>query len=63
MSTYTTRDEAIQREIVEPIEAGDATATEFDVDSIADAVLSDHNEGYAVREDVDFWAVVAENAR
>jgi hypothetical protein len=62
--TYTTRDEAIHAEIVEVIEAGDAKAEEFDVEAIADAVLGDHSEGYAVTvSEGEFWRIVAENAR
>lgn len=63
MTRYTTRQEAIDREIIEPIEAGEATAAEFDIDAIADAVLLGYEDGYALDEDADFWAVVAENAR
>lgn len=40
---YTTRDEAIQREIIEPIESGDATSGEFNIDAIADEVLTWHD--------------------
>lgn len=39
VNAYTTRTEAIQREIIDPIEAGDATASEFDIDAIADEVI------------------------
>ena len=63
MTRYATRDEAIYREIVEPIEAGEATAAEYNIDAIADAVLLGHEDGYALDEDVDFWAAVMENAR
>ena len=66
MSTYTTRHEAIAAEIVAAIEgSGEVTDAhaEYDVDAIADTVLGDYNAGYAVREDVDFWAVVEANAR
>jgi hypothetical protein len=62
-TTYTTRNEAIEREIIAAIEAGDASASEYDIEAIADAVLGDYSDGYTVREDVDFWAVVAESAR
>lgn len=63
MRKYTTRTEAIAREIVEPIEAGDATAAEFDVEAIAGEVLGGYDEGYAcVVEAEEFWAVVARHA-
>lgn len=59
MTTYTTRTEAIQREIIEPLgEHADA----HDIDAIADAVLGDYEAGYALRDDVDFWEIVANNA-
>lgn len=62
--TYTTRDEAIRVEIIEAIEAGDARAEEYDVEAIADAVLGDHSEGYAVKVSAEeFWATVEANAR
>lgn len=60
--TYSTRDEAIEREIVDAIEAGvviDARA-EYDIDAIADEVLGDYDDGYACMVDHDaFWASVA----
>lgn len=63
MSTYSTRDEAIEREIIAPIEASGVVAdarAEYDVDAIADAVLGDYDDGYAcIVDDDDFWAVVA----
>lgn len=62
MQTYTTRTEAIDREIIEPIAAGDASAAEYDIDAIADAVLGDHAAGYACQVTPEqFWAVVAEH--
>lgn len=67
MTSYTTRGEAIQREIVEPIEAsGEITdaRVEFDVDAIADEVLGDHEQGYACLVDVDeFWRIVERHER
>lgn len=60
--TYTTRDEAITREIVEAIEAGEARRDEYDIDAIADRVLGDYEEGFALKVDTDeFWEIVAEN--
>lgn len=67
MSSYTTRDEAIKFEIIAAIEAGDATADEYDIEAIAEAVLTTEGEGTHYRwmldEDADFWAAVAANAR
>ena len=64
MTRYTTRDEAIAREIIEPIEAGQATADEFDIDAIADQVLGSHENGHACQVEHDeFWQIVADNAR
>ena len=76
MSTiYSTRDEAIEREIVVAIEAtGEATRDEFDIDAIADEVLiwedgagTAHplnHQGYRVTDDTDFfWAVAQKHAR
>ena len=63
MARYTTRDEAIHREIIEPIEAGDATAAEYNIDAIADAVLLDYDNGYAPDPEVDFWAVVEKHGK
>ena len=47
--TYSTRDEAIYREIIEAIEAGDATREEYDIEAIADAVLGDYEDGFALK--------------
>lgn len=63
MTRYTTRTEAITREIVEAIEATgvveDAHA-EYDIDAIADAVLGDYEDGYALTVTTDeFWDIVA----
>jgi hypothetical protein len=65
MSTYSTRDEAIEREIVVPIEAtGVATRDEYDIDAIADEVLGGAGDGYALTVDTDgFWAAVEKHAR
>ncbi|MCO6688348.1 hypothetical protein V7G09_04655 [Cutibacterium avidum] len=60
-TAYTNRDEAIEHEIVEPIEAGvviDARV-EYDIDAIADEVLGDYDAGFACVVDHDaFWASV-----
>ena len=58
--TYTKRSEAIQREIVEPILAGDVDSiAKYDVGAIADAVLGDYTTGYACQVDTEeFWTIV-----
>lgn len=66
VTTYTTRDEAIQAEVVDPIMAGDVqdAYSEYDVDAIAAIVLGDYSDGYACRVDeTEFWAVVERHAR
>lgn len=62
--TYSTRTEAIQREIVEPIMAGDVESIdEYDVETIAAEVLGDYARGYALQVDeASFWASVERNA-
>lgn len=68
---HTTRTDAINAEIVRPIEATegghavkDAWA-EYDIDAIADQVLLTVGDGttygYILNEDVDFWEVVLSN--
>lgn len=64
--TYSTRSEAITREIVEPIEAGDVTDAyaAYDIDAIADKVLCDYEDGYMLKvEEPEFWRIVEENAK
>ena len=63
--TYTTRDEAIEREIIDPIEAsGIASRDEYDIDAIAAEVLGDYDAGFASQVDADeFWDIVARNAK
>ena len=67
MHTYTSRNEVIAHQIVEPIESSGVVAdayAEFDIDAIADAVLGDYTEGYAQKVDADeFWTIVMDNAR
>lgn len=62
-TTYSTRDEAVQREIVEPILAGDVDSIEeYDVEAIAAAVLGDHSQGFACLVTPEkFWQVVEDN--
>ena len=68
MTSYITRDDAIQVEIIDVINAGDGvTADEYDIDAIADQVLT--SEGYGTKyrivvdETVDFWAAVQAAAK
>ena len=64
MTAYSTRNEAIEREIVTAIEAGDATRNEFDIDAIADEIIEQVTTEtgqvtYQVTDDTDaFWAAV-----
>lgn len=65
--TFTSRTEAIQRVIVDPIEASgevaDARAT-YDVEAIAAKVLGGYEQGYACLVDADtFWRTVKRHAR
>lgn len=61
-ATYTTRTEAIEREIIEVINAGDANANDYNVEAIADLVIGDYEDGYALKVDEsDFWSIVADN--
>lgn len=63
MTRYSTRDEAIQAEIINPIEAGEATADEFDIETIANKVLGGYDQGYALIVDpAEFWEIVEANA-
>lgn len=62
MATYTNRNEAVNREIIAAIEAGDTSASEYNIDAIADAVLGDYEDGFIVKVDeTEFWNIVAEN--
>ncbi|MHB2252967.1 hypothetical protein [Corynebacterium aurimucosum] len=59
MNTYTTRDEAVQREIIEPL---GEYANEHDVDTIADELIIAVDDGFHLNQDADFWGIVAANA-
>ena len=59
MTTYTTRNEAVQHEIIEPL---GEYAQEHDIDAIADTLIKVEDEGFTIDQDADFWAVVAANA-
>lgn len=64
--TYSSRREAIQREIIEPIAAGDIDNVddEYDVEALADDVLTDYNLGFQCRvTDEDFWMLVEAHRR
>lgn len=57
--TYTTRDEAIETEIIAPL-AGHEDS--YDTDAIADEVLGDYDTGYAIQVTEDeFWEIVAKH--
>lgn len=64
MNTYTTRDEAVQREIIEPL---GEYANEHNIEEIEEQVIITTGEGtelrYKLNEDVDFWEIVAANAK
>lgn len=64
--TYTTRDEAIYREIIQPIEATGivkAADEEYDIDKIADKVIAEEGGKYEITvTDDEFWAAVEEAA-
>ena len=59
MTTYTTKNEAITREIIEPL---GEYANEHDVDTIADELIIAGDNGFHLDEDADFWGIVAANA-
>jgi hypothetical protein len=63
-TSHTTRNEAILREIVEPIQAGGEVAdayAEYDIEAIASAVLGDYTQGFAcIVDHEEFWATVEE---
>lgn len=64
MNTYTTRDEAITREIIEPL---GEYANEHNIEEIEEQVIITTGEGtelrYHLNEDVDLWEIVAANAK
>ncbi len=64
MNTYATRDEAVQREIIEPL---GEYANEHNIEGIEEQVIITTGEGtelrYKLNEDVDFWEIVAANAK
>lgn len=68
MTSYTTRTEAIARQIVDPIEASETVADayqDYDVDGIVDELIHMDGRGFVCAAEHDasrFWAVVAEHA-
>lgn len=58
MTTYETRNEAITREIIEPL---GEYAQEHNIDAIADTLIQAEDEGFTIDQGADFWAVVAAN--
>ena len=61
---YSTYLDAVQHEIIEPIEAGgEAFAYEYDIEAIADEILGDHSAGYSCIVDDDDWAAITEKHR
>ena len=65
-NTYTTRNEAIEAEIIAAIMSSGAVAhiSEYDVDAIADEVLGDYHQGYASQVDAgEFWTIVEKHAK
>lgn len=63
-NAYSTRDEAIEREIITAIEGSGTARNEFDIDAIADEVIEQvitetGQVTYQVTDDTDaFWAAV-----
>ena len=73
-TTFTTRNEAIQSLIIDPIEANGtdiARADEYDIDAIADRIITSSTDDmgrtlYAQDTSIDddeFWQIIADNAR
>ena len=63
-TTYSRRNEAVQREIIEPL---GEWAEEHNIDAIADQLIicdgSGLNPKCSLDQDADFWGVVAANTR
>ncbi|MGY0887130.1 hypothetical protein ACW675_07245 [Corynebacterium aurimucosum] len=67
MTLYSRRDEAILREIIEPL---GETANEFDIDAIADEMIDWHDDynakgeinvnrsGFHIKEGADLWEII-----
>ena len=66
MAIYSNRNEAINREIVEPIQNGDVTDAyeAYDVDAIAEKVIGDYEDGFSCTVDEsEFWQIVEAYAK
>lgn len=66
MAIYSNRNEAITREIVEPIQNGDVTDAyeAYDIDAIAEKVIGDYEDGFTCQVDEsEFWAIVEAHAK
>ena len=66
MKPYATREEAINSEVIAPLEARGAehVRIHWDVDAIADEVLSGPEEGHALKVGaIDFWRSVGDHER
>ena len=59
MTTYTTKNDAIQYEIIEPL---GEWAKEHNIDAIADEIIVTTATGFHIDDTKDFWEVVANNA-
>lgn len=59
MTTYTTRNEAVQCEIIEPL---GEWAEEHNIDAIADQLIQATDDGFTIDQDADFWAIVEKHA-
>lgn len=61
MSKFVTRQDAIKATIIKPINECDNVAN-YNIEAIADAVLSDYADGYRLMVDeYEFWNILADN--
>ena len=64
MRSYTTKNDAIQREIIEPL---GEYAGGYDIDAIADEIIIPGGTAVAPQFSIDpaadFWAIVAQNEK
>lgn len=58
MTTYTTKNDTIQYEIIEPL---GEWAEEHNIDAIADELITSTDTGFHIDDTKDFWEVVANN--
>lgn len=66
MAKYSTRNEAITREIVEPIQNGDVADAydAYDIDAIAEKVIGGYEDGFSCTVDEsEFWEIVEAHAK